>query len=187
MSLWLALAAGTGCGLVGPAPDVPALTLSDPQGVVHSLGAASDVTAVLFVAHGVGCPIVRKSTTTVNGLRDAFGDAVAVMLVNANPHDSPAAVAAEVADFGLEVPVLLDPQQQLASALGFMRTAEAAVVDTDTWRIQYHGALDDRLEFGMEKPAATHHYAHDALSAVLAGTPVAVPRTRAKGCAIPLL
>jgi hypothetical protein len=179
--LWL-----LGCGGCGESAALLELTLMDQLGVTHTLGGDTDADVVLLVVHGVGCPIVRKSVPALHALRARYGPDVSLLLVNANPYDTRDAVAEEVADFGLDLPVLLDPDQVLASALGFTRTAEAAVLDGETWALRYFGALDDRLEYGMEKPVATRAYAQDAVDAVLAGELPAVTRTQAKGCALPL-
>ena len=119
-------------------------------------------------------------------LRAAYGDEVMMVQVNANLQDSAEMVVAEVEAFDATLPVLIDSDQQLARSVGFTRTAEAAVVETETWKVRYRGALDDRLEYGMEKPEATRHYVRDAIDSVLAGRPVAVPQTEARGCGIAL-
>ena len=52
-------------------------------------------------------------------------------------------------------------------------------------RVQYRGRIDDRyVDLGVERPAATEHDLADAITAVLAGTPVAHPQTQAVGCYI---
>jgi hypothetical protein len=49
----------------------------------------------------------------------------------------------------------------------------------------YRGRIDNRVaDFGSTRPEATVHDLKDALDAVLAGRPVAVPFTKSVGCAI---
>ncbi len=186
MSLWLWIAGCAALDGCGASPALPPITLRDQLGASHTLGGtAGEARVMVLVSHGIGCPIVRKSTPAIAALQARYGPEVALLWLNANPYNTAAAVAEEAADFGLDLPILLDPDQVVAGALGFTRTAETAVLETGDWSLAYFGALDDRLEYGMEKPSAQHHYARDAVDAVLAGEPVAVARTEAKGCALP--
>jgi hypothetical protein len=62
-------------------------------------------------------------------------------------------------------------------------TPEAAVVVGN--RVAYRGRIDDRyVDLGLERPKATTHDLADAVSAVLAGRPIANPTTQAVGCFI---
>ena len=66
-------------------------------------------------------------------------------------------------------------------------TPEAAVfaVESGQLRETYHGRVDDLyFAFGQERPAATHHDLEDAISASLAGRPVAVAAHAPVGCSI---
>ncbi len=63
-------------------------------------------------------------------------------------------------------------------------TPEVALFDA-AGRLAYLGRIDDRyVDFGVDRPAPATHDLAEALDAVLAGRPVAVPRTHAVGCAI---
>lgn len=87
------------------------------------------------------------------------------------------------ARYSFTFPMLLDAQYRLTHSLGATITPEAVLVDQQG--IRYIGALDNwAYEVGRTRPAATEHYLEDALSAVLAGTPVPLERTDAIGCFI---
>ena len=59
---------------------------------------------------------------------------------------------------------------------------EVAVLDGVN-RVLYRGRVDDRfVDFGKERMAPTSHDLENALTAIVAGKPVAVPQTRAVGC-----
>ena len=78
----------------------------------------------------------------------------------------------------------LDPQGQLASRALATVTPEAAVFDRDG-HLAYHGRIDDRyVDFGVDRLAPTTHDLADAVTAVLAGAPVARAAVPAVGCAI---
>ena len=52
-------------------------------------------------------------------------------------------------------------------------------------RVVYRGRIDDRhVDLGVDRPSATTRDLADALSAVVAGTPVKQPTTKAVGCYI---
>jgi hypothetical protein len=57
------------------------------------------------------------------------------------------------------------------------RTAEVLVIEPANWRLVYRGALDDRVDYGQQKPTATQRFAADAIAAALAGKPVKLART----------
>jgi hypothetical protein len=63
------------------------------------------------------------------------------------------------------------------------RTTECFVVDRQG-DLRYRGAIDDQYGQGYRRPAPKSRYLEDALAAVLAGQPVAVPATSAPGCAL---
>ena len=81
-------------------------------------------------------------------------------------------------------PVLRDEQQLVSRYFGVTRTCEAIVIDTKNSTVVYRGAVDDQFSEGARKPEASEHYLRDALLDLVAGRPVAVPKTKAHGCVI---
>ena len=66
-------------------------------------------------------------------------------------------------------------------------TPEAVVITPDG-EIAYRGRIDNWFgDIGRKRPAPTRHELKDAVTAVLAGQPVPVPRTEAVGCLLPHL
>ena len=64
---------------------------------------------------------------------------------------------------------------------GVTVTPEVAVMQGE--RVLYRGRIDDRyVAFGVERPKATTHDLEDALTAAIAGKPIANRETRAIGC-----
>jgi peroxiredoxin len=166
------------------AAQVKNFRLLDEAGRSRELFAYGDKKAVVLVVQGNGCPIFQKSAPNIISLRDRFAPrGVAFLLINANPQDTPQAVAAEAAFYGLDIPVLIDDSQAVVKSLSIMRTAEALVIDPRTWKIVYRGAIDDGLHYGAQRPV-TRRYVMDALDAVLKGKNPPVKRTEAFGCLI---
>jgi hypothetical protein len=141
--------------------------------------------AIVLFVQGNGCPLVRKRIPELKRLRDAYAtNGVIFWMLNANPQDKREEVAREAAEFGIDLPVLMDEMQLVAQGLKIVRTAEAIVIEPNTWRIRYRGAIDDRLSYETEKPKAQREYLKDALDALLAGGPIKTEVTSAPGCVV---
>lgn len=180
----LALAAALAPMAAMAAKEVPNFLLLDDRGKAHELHRAEGRVVVLFFT-GVGCPVARKSAGKLQALKERFGKEVTVWVVESEANGDAAAVRKEAEELGLgALPLLMDTTQSLALALGVERTAEVIALDTKSWAILYRGAIDDQLAEGAEKPAPTQHYLQAALTAHLAGEPIANPRTAVKGCLI---
>lgn len=159
--------------------------LLDSRGGGHALYDLERANIVVLIVHGNDCPIVQKSYIAVNGLRDAYTKrGVEFLYLNANTQDTPESVERESKEYSNRIPILLDPQQDVAKKLGITRTAEAILIDTDGWQIRYRGAISDQWDYGVQKPNARNEFLKQALDEVLAGRPVSVPSTDIKGCII---
>jgi len=159
--------------------------LVDAQNLeAHDLYRLADAKAIVLVSTGNGCPIARSMMPALKALRDKYAaQGVEVMLVDSNLQDSRDAIAAEAKEFGIDIPILMDSNQLVGEALGVTRTAEVFVIQPKTWRVVYHGPLDDRSDYGVQK-AATKQFADDALAAVLAGKPAPAATQASKGCLV---
>ncbi|MCW5556950.1 MAG: redoxin domain-containing protein [Verrucomicrobiae bacterium] len=167
------------------APVIPNFRLLDQHGVSHELYRLRESRFVVLFVTGNGCPIARHSIPELKALRERFGpQGVSFLLINANSQDSRDEVAGEAREFGIEFPILLDPSQSVARALELTRTAETLVIETGSWTLRYRGAVDDRLDYGHQKPEATRHFLSDALSDLSDGRPVAVARSSVRGCVV---
>ena len=170
---------------VDPGERVDNFRLLDQTGASHELYYLSDARAVVLMIYGNGCGIVQKSLPRLREIRDEYkARGVEFLLIDSNLQDNRNAVARESADFGNDLPILIDETQLIGEALGVDRTAEVFVVDPKNWRLVYRGPMDDRLFYGAQKPDAKKHYLTDALDATLAGKPVAVAKAEALGCLV---
>lgn len=175
---------------VQPAPGdaVSDFALLDHRGAFHQLyyyAKDPQTRAIVLFVQGNGCPLVRKRVPELKRMRDAYAtNGVVFWMINANPQDERAEVAKEAAEFGIDLPILLDETQLVAQGLNINRTAEAIVIEPNTWRIRYRGAIDDRLSYETQKPEAGHEYLKNALDALLAGKPIDTAVTTSPGCAV---
>lgn len=164
---------------------IPDFTLIDHAGEIHRLYTYGDARYVVITAHGNGCPIIQKFTIKLNEMRSKYKDkSVQFLMLNANTEDDRASVMQEASDYGVQLPILLDPSQVIAKTLGFTRTSETVVIDVKSWKIVYRGPINDQLDYGVDKQKARNEYLEDALDNLLAGEKIKNEPPQAKGCLI---
>jgi hypothetical protein len=172
---------------LSPGERVDNFRLLDQNGASHELYYHSDAKAVVLMAHGNGCDIVRQTLPALKELREKYrAQGVEFLLIDSNLQDGRDAIAQEAAEFGIDFPILVDETQLIGESLGVARTADVFVIDPKTWKLMYRGPVDDRLAYGAQRPAATKSYLIDALDAVLAGKPISAAQIDAVGCLVNL-
>jgi peroxiredoxin len=151
----------------------------------HELYRMADKPAIVLITQMNGCPISRSQAPAYKELEQEFAaKGVQFMMLNSAPQDTRETIAQEAKDAGYDMPILLDQNQLVGEALGVQRTAEVIVIDPKTWNVVYHGPVDDRSDYGGGQRPPQHHWAADAINAVLAGQPVQQASIAAKGCLI---
>ena len=133
---------------------------------------------------GAGCPVARQYGGRLETIAADYADrGVRVIGVDANRQDSAEEFSAMARETGVTFPLVMDPRQRIARALGATRTGGVVVVD-GLGGVVYAGRVDDQFVPGVARAAATTHELTAALDDLLAGRPVAVPRTEPVGCLI---
>jgi hypothetical protein len=137
----------------------------------------------VLVAHGIGCPLLRKSVPALRALRDRYAPrGVAFLLINPDGEER-AALQAEAEAYGIDLPILDDAAQIVTAALGLTRTAEAVVLAAPGFGVAYRGAISDQFGYESTRSGPERPFLAEALEAVLAGrTPQ--PGPPARGCLI---
>jgi peroxiredoxin len=170
--------------VMAPGAHVGDFTLQDETGLAHELYALSKKKAVVIMTQSNGCPIVRLAVPALREIRDRYRSSdIEFLLLNPTLQDTRDAVRQEVAEFQFGMTVLLDRKQEVGEAWGVNRTAEVFVIDPKSWRLLYHGPIDDRLNYESQRPVH-HAYLTDALDAMLADKPVAIASAASPGCLI---
>jgi hypothetical protein len=153
---------------------------------IDALAAPAGTKAIVFLFTSTDCPISNRYAPEVRRIVTTFASqGVEFRLVYPSTADRPSAIREHMASFGYEgsLQALRDPKLALVKYVKATVTPEAAVVVDG--RVAYHGRIDDRyVDIGLERPAPTTHDLADALTAVLAGRPVAHQTTQAVGCFI---
>jgi peroxiredoxin len=184
---WLAGPSFRAGGAAAESPRaVRPFTLKDPAGKAWSLKDFGDKKAVVVLFLGTECPVNNAYLPRLAELHKAYaGRGVQFLGVNSNCHDTPTRVAAHARANGLPFPVLKDSGNVVADDFRAARTPEAFVLD-GKGKVLYQGLIDDQIGIGFRRKAPTQRHLAEALDAVLAGKPVARPRTDVSraGCLI---
>ena len=143
---------------------------------------ASNAIAKVFVFVTTDCPISNRYAPEIERLAAKFSPRVSFTRVYPVPTDTPALIEKHQQKFAFTIPYIRDEKQVFARQWGATITPEAVVTDRNG-KTLYRGRIDDRyVDFGKERPAPTTHDLEAALTAVVAGKPVAVTETQAVGC-----
>ncbi len=163
-----------------PLPD-----MTDTQGHRQKLTQPDGKAAVIFFVTS-DCPIANYSAREINRICAAYGSHARCYLDYVEPDLTPKQVSTHMTDYGHgDYPAFIDGKQLLVKALGATVTPEAALVLPDG-TLAYRGKIDNQYASpGVRRTQVTEKYLRDALDAVVAGKPVAVPRTNPIGCFIP--
>jgi hypothetical protein len=141
-------------------------------------------TLVIFTCNH--CPFARGWERRIAELGNGYAKkGIGVILINANdparyPEDGPAETQARAKSLGLEVPYVIDDTSNVARAFGASVTPEAFLFDK-AGKLAYHGTIDDNHK---DADKVGKRYLKDALDAVVAGKPPAVPESKGLGCGI---
>jgi hypothetical protein len=135
----------------------------------------------VYVFTTTDCPISNRYAPEIQRLAAKFSRDTKFVLVYPVPSDSPQMIREHASRFAAGIETLRDTGQKLVKMTGVTVTPEVAVMRGD--RVVYRGRIDDRyIELGVDRPQPTTHDLEDALTAVIAGKPVAHRETRAVGC-----
>ena len=135
------------------------------------------VTVVMFFS--TRCPLSNAFNFRRNTLYREYKGRVQFIVVDSNGNESLAEVRQYAKDVGFAFPVYLDEKNAMSDRFGVLATTDNFLVDS-SGVIRYHGYIED-----APNPARTTKQGLKlAIDEVLAGKPVAMPETKARGCAV---
>lgn len=154
------------------------------QPVRQLAGPGTRVVVLIFGA--TDCAICNRYVPEIERLSRKFsGQGARLWWVFPNPNDTVAVIAQHVREFAITEPALADSRHITVHLAGATITPEAVVfrVEGSALHEIYRGRIDDRyLTFGQERPQANRHDLEEAITAALAGKPVATPGGPPVGC-----
>ncbi len=150
---------------------------------VNPFAAPAQARVFLFVR--TDCPVTNRYAPELRRIAAEFsGDHIQFWLVYPDSSETSSTIEAHVAEYRFSGKALRDPSHGLVRRAGATVAPEAAVFD-GSGKLVYLGRIDDRwVDFGKARQVPTTHDLEMALSAVIAGKPVSVSRTRAVGCSL---
>jgi len=177
----LAVGLGGRAMSAGPLPDdlLPAATVTGAP-----LPELAGCRGVVLGFLGTECPVARQYAERLGTIAATYADrGIVVLGVDSNRQDTAAEIAAVGRELGIQYPLLRDEGQRVARHVGATRTGGVVLLDAGGTVI-YSGRIDDQFSPGLARPSATTRELTAALDDLLAGRPVALPRTEAVGCLI---
>jgi len=160
----------------------------DWQGIVgvdgkkHSLSDYKDAKIIVMVCTCNHCPVaVAYEDRIIQFQKDYSDKGVQVIAFNVNniPADRLDKMIERAKEKGFNFPYIYDPTQKMARDYGARVTPHFFVLDQER-KVRYIGAMDDN----NNPDRVTRNYLREAVDALLAGQPVPVPETQARGCTV---
>ena len=155
---------------------------------VASLGDFGAKAVVLYFV-GSDCPVSNRTFPEMKRVREEFADrGVRFWFVYPNEGEQAAMVREHQRSYDDGGEAILDSQGALVRLTGAKVTPEAAVLvrgASGSWTPVFVGRVDDKyVRLGLERPAATVHFAERAVQDVLDGKPVEQADGKLVGCGI---
>jgi peroxiredoxin len=165
-----------------------AFDMVDVSGGVHRADEWTGKKAIVLLFIGAECPVSNSYSPEFGRLAKTLGEKGVLFFGVHCDEDLTAAEAAKHAkEYSLTFPILLDPKQKLATAVG-ARTTPETVLLSPTGDVLYRGRIDDRYALdGKRRDEPSRRDLEDAIIAVLAGQKPAAAETKCFGCPLPRL
>jgi peroxiredoxin len=135
------------------------------------------------------CPVAKLYESRIEALDKQFAHAgYPVIAINptdpaAYPDDSYAQMVSYAKERNYSFPYLDDESQKITTAYGATNTPHVFVLNKENGKlvVRYVGAIDDNAQ---DETQVKVRYVANAVNQLLAGKPVATPKTKAVGCGI---
>ncbi|MBT5953613.1 redoxin domain-containing protein [bacterium] len=159
--------------------------LVDHNGNGHELYYYSNKKAIVIISHGIGCPIVRKNISAIQLLNEQFySKGIQFFFLNANIQDTCSLIKEEADSYSIDIPILKDNTQFISHSLGFLRTANAIIIDPKTWTVVFEGPVDSSQNYGFQSRMKEIPFLKNALNQILSNQVISPSKEDAKGCLI---
>ena len=146
-------------------------TLLDHNGDAHSMSWYDDLDAVVFLTQANRCDATREAVSAFDTVRTRYADAnFQFMMLNAEGSRDRDAVSAAAAEYGTDLPILMDDSQTISQAMEINQAGEVIVYDPKSFSIKYRGPVEN--------------YLTAALDQIAAGDEVSNPEVPVSGCEI---
>jgi hypothetical protein len=162
--------------------------LTDIHGALQQPFDDANSKAIVLVFTMQDCPIANSYVPTLNQLVETYEPrGVRMLLVHVDSQLTEDEARKHAEEYQIKAPVVIDREHAWVDRAGAERSPEVAVF-SPAGEMLYSGRIDDSYAgLGKRRTHVTVHDLRDALDAILAGHPVARPKTEVVGCMIPTL
>jgi hypothetical protein len=162
--------------------------LTDIRGVEQHPFEKKNTVATVLVFTMQDCPIANSYIPTLNNYVEKYVPrGIRLLLVHVDPQLTIEQALKHAEEYQIKAPVVIDQQHAWVDRAGATRSPEVAVF-SPAGDVLYSGRIDDRFAgLGKRRTHVSTHDLEDAIESILAGSPVAQPKTEAVGCFIPPL
>lgn len=145
-------------------------SLLDQKGYHHSMSWYDDHAAIAFLVQANDSSATAAAVPAFNDLKTEFDDqGVEFMMINPMGRYNREAVQEKVAEYGVEIPVLMDDARVISQSLGIERAGQVLIYDPNSFVVRYRGTVEG---------------AQTALKEILAGQDVSTTSIATTGEAI---
>lgn len=156
-------------------------TLQDIYNKKHSLNDYDDSKAILVLFIATQCPISNAYNSRMVDIFKMYNDKnIAILGINPNKQENLSECKDHAEKNGFKFPVLKDEKNVIADMFEASVTPEAYVLEPKTYKILYHGRIDNSRNENVVEIKDLEN----ALNEILAGKKVSVANTKAFGCTI---
>lgn len=159
------------------------------NGKSFDLNSLRDQKAVVLVAHGTSCPVMRQNYPAFKDLSAAFkSKAIQFLFINPMTTDSKQRLEKEIGGYGLESELFLtESSQRILIATGLRTVGQSAVLvpkNENKWEIVFRGGISDRVNFDRAAERPSKKFLENALVDTLEKRVVRTPVAPTFGCSI---
>jgi mono/diheme cytochrome c family protein len=129
-------------GVASAADRVGDFALLDQDGYYHSMSWYNDREAIALLVQANDSQATDAAISEFDALKAKYGSqGIEFMMINPMGEMDRAAVQAKVADYGVDIPVLMDDARVISEALGIERTGEVLIYNPNSFRVEYRGSV----------------------------------------------
>ena len=142
-------------------------SLLDQEGNYHGMSWYDDHAAVALLVQANGSAATAAALPAFDALKTTYdSQGVEFLMINPMGGQDRAELQAQVAEYGVEIPVLVDDARVISAALGIEKTGEVLIFNPKSFIVEYRGAIA-----GLDA----------AIQEILAGEEVSTPSRAASG------
>lgn len=118
-------------------------SLLDQNGYHHGMSWYDDHQAIAFLVQANDSDASKSAVPGFNALKEKFDKAgVEFFMINPMGRYNREAVQAKVAEYNVDIPVLMDDARLISEALGIERTGEVLIYDPRDFTVEFRGSVD---------------------------------------------